>query len=187
MYGERARDSRCIAAVLADAGHGEQRPLESHEMGDQRDGLTARAFIPSSAPPPAVDSTRLLAPRVPEASPFWSRKRRMRRCRRFILGRNPPPPGPPVVRAEVLPNAPAEDRRDPVSGLPGGTRLRVPDRREARQYVRARDPAGKSRQVAGTALHSLATVRHIPLGTSAFTHAVCTSVMNGTPMGKMPP
>ena len=29
----------CIAAVLVDAGHGEQRPLERHEVGNHRDCL----------------------------------------------------------------------------------------------------------------------------------------------------
>ena len=29
----------CIPAVSVEAGHGEQRPLERHEVGDHRDGL----------------------------------------------------------------------------------------------------------------------------------------------------
>ena len=29
----------CIVTVLAEAGHGEQRPLQRHEVGDHRDGL----------------------------------------------------------------------------------------------------------------------------------------------------
>ena len=32
----------CIAAVLFDAGRGEQRPLERHEVGEHCDGLSCR-------------------------------------------------------------------------------------------------------------------------------------------------
>ena len=32
----------CIPAVSVEAGHGEQRPLERHEVGDHRDGFDRR-------------------------------------------------------------------------------------------------------------------------------------------------
>ena len=32
----------CIFAVSAHAGHGEQRPLERHQVGDHHDGLDRR-------------------------------------------------------------------------------------------------------------------------------------------------
>ena len=32
----------CIPAVSVEAGHGEQRPLERHEVGDHRDGFGRR-------------------------------------------------------------------------------------------------------------------------------------------------
>ncbi len=45
-----------------------------------------------------------------------------------------------VVRAEVFPNAPAEDRRDPVASLARSAGLRCPDPSEAPEHVPARDP-----------------------------------------------
>lgn len=44
-----------------------------------------------------------------------------------------------VVRAIVPVDTPAEARGDPVPGLPGGARLRAPDRCEAPEHVHARD------------------------------------------------
>ena len=45
-----------------------------------------------------------------------------------------------IVPAVVAADAPPEDRSDPVLGLPGGGGHGAPDRREAPEHVRARDP-----------------------------------------------